>query len=239
MVTDQPLDFSVTNDDDRAVRYPGGKEKCFQHVVNVLPPHSVYIEPFLGAGAVLRNKRPADVNIGVDQDPNLIQKWRQDFPSLASYVEGDAIAFLSTRTFIGDELVYCDPPYLPSTRLRSRVYRFDYTENDHVRLLTTLRSLSCRVVVSGYPSDLYDEHLPGWTTDTFLAKAHNGLRLEKLWFNYAAPTELHDPRFLGRNFRERQTVKRRLERAQARIARLDPREQHQLWAWLSSQMEGR
>ena len=117
----QPLDFIARIDDDRAVRYPGGKEKCFQHIVNLLPPHSVYIEPFLGAGAVLRNKRPADVNIGVDQDRQLIQNWRRDYSGLATFVEGDAVAFLSKQTFLGDEVIYCDPPYLPTTRLRARI----------------------------------------------------------------------------------------------------------------------
>jgi DNA adenine methylase len=221
------------------VRYPGGKGKCFQHVVNLLPPHSVYIEPFLGAGSVLRNKRPADVNIGVDQDPQIIQKWRRDHSGLATFIEGDAAAFLSQQTFAGHEVIYCDPPYLPTTRLRSRVYRFDYTETDHVRLLTTLRSLPCRVILSGYPSNLYDDLLQGWTTDTFVAKAHDGLRKEKLWFNYAVPTELHDARFLGRSFRERQTVKRRLDRVRTRISRLDPREQYEIWTWMASEMEGR
>lgn len=187
---------------------------------------------------MLRNKQPAVLNIGVDQDPNVIQRWRMDFPDLASYFQEDAVTFLSTRTFVGDEVIYCDPPYLPSTRLRSRVYRFDYTENDHIRLLTTLRLLPCRIVVSGYPSALYDEHLHGWSTATFLAKAHNGLRQEKLWFNYSTPSKLHDARFLGSNFRERQTVRRRFERIQARIERLDPREQHRLWTWLSREIEG-
>lgn len=221
------------------MRYPGGKGKCFQHIVNLLPPHSVYIEPFLGAGAVLRNKRPADVNIGVDQDPKIIQRWRRDHPDLATFVEGDAVAFLSQQTFAGHEVIYCDPPYLPTTRLRSRVYRFDYTESDHVRLLSTLGSLRCRVILSGYPSKLYDDLLRGWTTETFVAKAHDGLRNEKLWFNYEVPTELHDARFLGRSFRERQAVKRRLDRMRARITRLDPREQYELWTWMASEMEKR
>jgi len=60
-----------------------------------------------------------------------------------------------------------------------------------------------------------------------------------LWFNYAIPTELHDARFLGRSFRERQTVKRRLDRVRTRISRLDPREQYEIWTWMASEMEGR
>ena len=116
----------------------------------------------------------------------------------------------------GDELVYCDPPYLPSTRRRARVYRHDYRESDHVRLLETLQKLPCRVVVSAYPSELYDESLCGWHSKTFAAKAHDGIRQEKIWFNFDPPAQLHDARRLKRDFRERQTINRRLQRLQER-----------------------
>ena len=37
-----------------------------------MPPHRVYIEPFLGGAAILRRKRPAALNIGIDRDPEVI-----------------------------------------------------------------------------------------------------------------------------------------------------------------------
>jgi len=48
------------------MRYPGGKGKCYQHVINLMPPHSVYIETHLGGGSVLRHKRPAKRNIAIE-----------------------------------------------------------------------------------------------------------------------------------------------------------------------------
>ena len=226
------VDNLAENDDDRSMRYPGGKGKCYQHIINLLPPHPTYIETHLGGGAVLRHKKPAYRSIGVDRDPAVIRSWERLFPSLASYVEADAVDFLASQRFVGDEVVYCDPPYLPNTRRRSRVYRHDYSEGDHVRLLEMLRKLSCRVVVSGYPSELYDQCLRGWNAQTFSAKAHDGVREEKLWFNFEAPNWLHDPRHLGRNFRERQTIKRRLQRLQRRITTLSLQEKHLLSEWL-------
>lgn len=142
-----------------------------------------------------------------------------------------------SQRLAGDEVVYCDPPYLPGTRRRDRVYRHDYVENDHVRLLGTLRNLPCRVVVSGYPSKLYDEWLSGWSTQTFTAKSHDGVREEKLWFNFDVPACLHDPRHLGRDFRERQTIKRRLERLRRRITTLSPQERHLLAEWLDDLLQ--
>jgi DNA adenine methylase len=218
------------------MRCPGGKGKCYQHIINILPPHAAYIETHLGGGAVLRHKKPARTSIGIDRDPAVVETWRRHFPDLASYVEADALDFLASHRFVGNELVYCDPPYLPSTRRRARVYRYDYDEHDHIRLLGALRNLPCHVVVSGYASVLYDRWLNGWNTQTFSAKAHDALRQEKLWFNFDVPAQLHDPRYLGRDFRERQTVKRRIERLQRRISALSPPEQYRLFEWLDSSL---
>lgn len=49
--------------------YPGGKGNCYQQIINQMPPHDVYIEPFLGGGYVMKAKRPAMLNIGVELDP--------------------------------------------------------------------------------------------------------------------------------------------------------------------------
>ena len=88
------------------MRYPGGKGKCYQHIINVFPPHSIYIETHLGGGAVLRHKKPAATSIGVDRDAAVIQSWERLFPLLASYVEADAVDFLTSQHLGGDELVY-------------------------------------------------------------------------------------------------------------------------------------
>jgi len=47
--------------------YPGGKGGVFQRLINLMPPHEVYIETHLGGDAVMRNKRPAERNIGLER----------------------------------------------------------------------------------------------------------------------------------------------------------------------------
>jgi site-specific DNA-adenine methylase len=204
------------------MRYPGGKGKCFHQVVNLLPPHEIYIETHLGGGAVLRNKKPATRSIGIDRDRRVIAYWRRRYPNLAEYRQGDAVAQLEGMSFSGCEVVYADPPYLPATRARERVYRFDYSEEDHRRLLEVLLALPCAVIISGYSSRLYREALSDWNRCTFRAQTHAGLRQESLWFNYPRPRRLHDHRFLGRDYREREIIKRRLDRLKLRLARLSP-----------------
>ncbi len=218
------------------MRYPGGKGKTYQHIINLLPPHSTYVETHLGGGAVLRHKAPAGTTIGVDIDPAVVRFWRENYASKGTFIEADAGSFLKSASLGPDDLVYADPPYLPSTRLSPRVYRFEYGEEEHEELLSTLVNLRCRVLISGYPSTLYTKFLQGWNCKSFLAKAHNGLREERLWFNYSVPQALHDSRFLGEDFHERQNIKRRLSRLKKRISALTTQEQHVLLQWLRARM---
>ena len=57
--------------------YPGGKNGAgtYQRLINLMPPHEVYIETHLGSGALLRRKRPAKKNVGIDLDPLVIESF--------------------------------------------------------------------------------------------------------------------------------------------------------------------
>ena len=80
--------------------------------------------------------------------------------------------------------MYCDPPYLLHTRSGERRYRYEYTEQDHRSLLALLKTLPCAVILSGYPSRLYDERLAAWRTLELQVMNHAGVRTEKLWLNF-------------------------------------------------------
>lgn len=209
------------------MRYPGGKGKCYQQLVNLMPPHRVYIESHLGGGACMRHKRPAAINIGIDRDARLIERWRATQTCDCAFVVGDAAAFLKTYPFAGDELVYADPPYLPSTRRRATVYRHDYTFEDHIELLDVLTALRCLVMISGYESELYSQRLADWRRVTFSAMSHRGPRTECVWMNFPEPMSLHDTKFLGDTFRERQNWRRKHQRLLRRFEGMKgPERQH-------------
>ncbi len=214
------------------MHYPGGKGRIFQHVINLMPPHRVYIETHLGGGAVMRNKRPAAHSIGIDVDKQVIRTWSQRDDLGVELRCERAEDFLAQYRFQGDELIYVDPPYHPGTRRQARVYRHDYAVEDHARLLALLTSLPCKVILSGYANDLYDEWLQGWRTRTFTAKTQTDLREETLWFNFESPQVLHDNRFVGETFRARQTTRRRLQRLQEKFIRMDPVERAAFTQWL-------
>lgn len=215
------------------MKYPGGKGKTYQHIINLMPAHRVYMETHLGGGAVMRNKLPAARNIGIDADARAIAAWSLAPMPGVEVLCKRAEEFLETYEFQGDELVYVDPPYHPATRRQERVYRLDYTQEDHERLAMLLRELPCMVILSGYANPVYECVLTDWRTRTFQAKTHTDVRTETLWFNFEPPKQLHDSRYVGIDFRERQTIRRRLSRLQERIARMDAVERSAFIQWLN------
>ena len=55
-------------------------------------------------------------------------------------------------------------------------------------LLTHFNALTAqgvKIMLSGYPSALYDELLPDWRTFEFNVMSRGGERTEKLWMNYS------------------------------------------------------
>lgn len=59
-------------------------------------------------------------------------------------------------------LIYADPPYLLETR-GDKQYRHEMTEQDHLDLLKALKQHRGYVILSGYPSEMYDRELHGWS----------------------------------------------------------------------------
>lgn len=220
------------------MRYPGGKGKCYQRLINLMPPHSTYIETHLGGGAVLRHKRSAATNIGIDADPAVVSAWRARDWVGCTVVQADAVAFLREYAISREVLVYSDPPYLPDCRRNPKIYRHEYSRQDHVKLLDVLTTLPCMVMISGYDSALYEARLTGWRKETFPAKTHVDVREECVWMNFPPPTTLHDPSFLGDTFRDRQTIRRRHDRIVDKFDRMDVVERDHVLAMLNSRFGG-
>jgi DNA adenine methylase len=54
----------------------GGKSRLASRIVDLLPPHRTYVEPFGGAAAVLFGKRPATLEVYNDVDSGLVTFFR-------------------------------------------------------------------------------------------------------------------------------------------------------------------
>lgn len=88
-----------------------------------------------------------------------------------------------------DVLLYVDPPYLGSTRGNDNAYRCEMRADDeHRELAEALHAARAAVVLSGYPSTLYDVDLyADWNRVEFAASTGQGgtwaNRTEVLWSN--------------------------------------------------------
>ncbi len=58
------------------VKWHGGKHYLAQRIIELLPPHHTYVEPFGGAASVLLNKPPAAVEIYNDLDERITRLFR-------------------------------------------------------------------------------------------------------------------------------------------------------------------
>lgn len=264
----------------------------------MMPPHRVYIEPFLGGGAIARLKRPAPMNIAMDLYAPAVENFRKLLasppsrdltasaesarnddsagclvtiadttrlsdarsplagtderrrrtPSLTAMrpaataiwtvLQRDALEFLETSPDLtgSDTVVYCDPPYLHSTRSTKTVvkgwkarqtsegwnglYQHEMSDVDHRRLLRWAIAAECRVMISGYWSKMYGSTLRNWRCSRFQAMTRGGMAEECVWCNFPEPAELHDYRYLGEGFRERERIKRKKQRWTARLAKM-------------------
>ena len=84
-------------------------------------------------------------------------------------------------------LIYADPPYLLETR-GGKMYRHEMTEQDHLELLDALKQHKGAVILSGYPSEMYDRELTGWSRITRKSYNQNAeQRTEVLWCNFETP----------------------------------------------------
>jgi DNA adenine methylase len=278
-----------------ALRWHGGKWLLAPWIIEHLPPHQVYVEPFGGAASVLMRKSPCYAEVYNDLDGDVVNLFRVlqnaqattrlvDLLRLTPFARDEfELAYLPARnrverarrlvirSFMGfgsnghnprvktgfransnrsgttpardwlnypdnlaavaerlrgvvvesraavevmlahdgpNTLHYVDPPYLPETRSlknpydlkyrggkgtahRSGMYAHEMTSSDHEALLETLLSLGGMVVLSGYPSPLYEEALSDWRRIERAALADGAReRTEVLWINPLASERL-------------------------------------------------
>ncbi|WP_391574521.1 DNA adenine methylase [Cohnella sp.] len=132
-------------------------------------------------------------NVDITHCPNrpAVKRWR-DMPEIIMetaerlkgvQIERQPATKLLERCARPDVIVYCDPPYILSTRSK-RLYKNEMTDDDHVELLEVLDKHPGPVLLSGYAHPIYDDRLKDWSRETKQVKAEAGkTRTEVLWIN--------------------------------------------------------
>jgi len=135
----------------------------------------------------LRGNQPGDVNA-----------WKtivQQLPIISERLQNVCITNRSAieilKVFDDESIfVYCDPPYLPETRESPEVYDFEMSVEKHMELADVLNTFKGKVLISGYPSRLYNGLYKGWTCETKKIANHSSqqkiktTKTELLWRNF-------------------------------------------------------
>ncbi len=103
------------------IKWVGGKSRLRKQIVNLLPPHTCYVEPFAGAAWVLFAKQPSDVEILNDLDQELINFFRVVREKPEELIRSFAWQLVSRAEF--DRLANLNPAQLTDVQ---RAHRFYY-----------------------------------------------------------------------------------------------------------------
>jgi DNA adenine methylase len=126
--------------------YNGGKNGSgtYQKIINLIPPHDIYLELFFGSGAIYFNKMPAKTSFLMDMDPHLVASMKNQIGAMDNIVCSDAISFLETSSHILNFLVtaghklfmYLDPPYpFCVRRSEKKLYKHELNDEDHNKFI--------------------------------------------------------------------------------------------------------
>ncbi|MBK1711275.1 DNA adenine methylase [Rubrivivax gelatinosus] len=166
--------------------------------------HRLVVRSFLGHGSdsatrVSRTGFRARLTDGRALNSAEWATWADCIPAMRDrlmrvLIENDRAERIVDRMDGPGTLFYADPPYLHSTRsgkTGSNGYLHEMSDDDHAALLERMRAAVGMVVLSGYPSALYDEALQGWERHERRAIADcAAIRTEVVWLNPACSAAL-------------------------------------------------
>lgn len=207
--------------------YTGNKaiDGVYHKIINEIPEFSRFLELFAGSAAIAKLLcSPSDVvfinDVDVKASNNLdyyivsneLKKWH-------SY-NFDVFAFLEKCPLYEEDFIFFDPPYLHSTRTDKKLYTHEFSDDDHVKLLSTVLDKDCKIMIIHPKCDLYDNTLKDWRKVEIKIRYNRKTSIECLYMNYPPPTKLHNPQYTGKDSWDRQRIKRKADRWVNRLQQL-------------------
>ena len=103
---------------------------------------------------------------------------------LEAQIENQDALKLIERYNKEEVFIYCDPPYPLDTR-KNYLYEYEMTEEEHVKLLDSLKTHKGKVMISSYENELYNKMLKEWRKAIKQTIAENSVkRTEVIYMNY-------------------------------------------------------
>jgi len=206
--------------------YPGrkGAAGTVQNIISQIPACNLFIDAMCGSGKVgsevkgckvIFNDKSAAVIDKISFTADNIQFLKKDYRYLI-----DKYGYMGPGT-----VIYFDPPYLFETRsYKKPIYKFEWTDQDHKNFLKQVKKMNSCVMISHYPCKMYDQALKGWRKFVYKSMTHAGLRDECIYMNFQQPVLLQCYQVVGKNFTDRQRIKRKIDRLIVRLKLEAPHE---------------
>jgi DNA adenine methylase len=201
-------------------------------LINLIPPHTHYFEPFAGQGHILRNmENQAEEIVLNDINPNVIEWWVNNTDAEPYRLENrNAIEMLSPLDIVRwvpnqrSTFIFCDPPYMHESRPSAKygnTYTHEMSEEDHDAFLENVLLLKCNVMILGYYTPLYDLKLKDWLHKEIVVSTRGGKKELSVWMNYYVnSTGLHDYSKLGADWVQRRYLNRKVNNLKEKLRRM-------------------
>lgn len=208
--------------------YRGNKNipGLFQWIINRIPPYKKMYEAFAGSAAITFKLNLPVPTVLNDCDPGVTDSLNCRI--LNSKLEHitiknlPAVQLISSLQSAGtDTFVYCDPPYLLSTRgSNKKIYKHEMTDRQHKKFLLAVHTVNFNCMISHYECPMYNDYLKSWTREKKKVRYRGKTVEECIYYNYSKPTELMCYRFVGTDCWDRQRVTRKINRLTEKLLSL-------------------
>jgi site-specific DNA-adenine methylase len=208
--------------------YPGGKNGSgtYQQIINQIPKHDLYVELFAGSAAIYKNKLPAANSLLCDIDGSVIPYLKSISSPGTIVLNCDTVQGINIFVSLLNVLhtagtaVFCylDPPYpFEARKSQNQLYNYEMDNSGHIALLNGMVPAIFPYAISTYDNELYSGFLGHHRKIKFNSTTRRGSAVETLYMNYPIPSELHDYRYIGNTFREREAIQRSISNTAGKI----------------------
>lgn len=81
--------------------------------------------------------------------------------------------------------IYIDPPYMRGTRVKKKQYTHEMTDEQHMKLLQIVKKSDCKIMISAYENELYNNTLVDWRKEHKNTTSEcSRKRTEVIYMNY-------------------------------------------------------
>jgi DNA adenine methylase len=208
--------------------YPGrkGASGQWQKIVSSIPKCKTFVECMCGSAYIASIVAKTGCKVVInDIDRSVIDKHNYAAGKNIIKMNQDYAICVAANKNQPDPVFFFDPPYMKETRsYQGDIYNYEWDTAAHQRFLYFVQRLKFPVMISHYPCDIYDFTLKKWRRIIYKAMTRAGVRDECLYMNFEQPILLQCYKHVGKNFTDRQRIKRKVDSLIGKLRRENDQE---------------